>query len=60
MKKERLIIILLVFIAFTMFSCDKEDLFDQPSIEVTGYSLRELPGLRVVNRLTHSSQSARR
>ena len=44
MKKERLIIILLVFIAFTMFSCDKEDLFDQPSIEVTGYSLRELPG----------------
>ncbi len=28
----------------SMFSCDKEDLFDQPTIIVTGFSLDDLPG----------------
>ncbi|NPA68504.1 MAG: hypothetical protein GXO50_07845 [Chlorobi bacterium] len=39
--------IMFVFISFGLFmlsSCDKEDWFEQPSIEVTGISLRELPG----------------
>lgn len=37
-------IILILLGSITMSSCDKEDLFEQPSIEVTGYSLKELPG----------------
>ncbi len=28
----------------SLSSCSKEDLFEQPSIEVTGYSLKDLPG----------------
>ena len=30
--------------AMSMFSCDVEDLFEQPTIEVTGFTLKELPG----------------
>ena len=46
MKKKNLFIMLVVLGAFamSMFSCDVEDLFDQPTIEVTGFALKKLPG----------------
>jgi len=36
--------IIIVLGLFTIGSCKKEKLFVQPSIEVTGYTLKELPG----------------
>lgn len=46
MKKKNLFIMLVALGAFamSMFSCDTEDFFDQPTIEVTGFTLKELPG----------------
>ena len=35
---------LIAFGMLTISSCKKEDLFEQPTIEVTGYTLLELPG----------------
>lgn len=43
-KMKNLVIMLIVLGMFSMSSCSKEDLFEQPTIEVTGYSLLELPG----------------
>ncbi len=43
MKTKNLIIILTVFGTISLFSCKNKDLFEQPSIEITGISLQELP-----------------
>ncbi len=43
MKKKNLIILLFAVGLFTLTSCNKKALFVQPSIEVTGVSLKELP-----------------
>ena len=40
---KHLVIILIVLGTLSISSCKKEDLFEQPSIEVTGYTLVELP-----------------
>jgi hypothetical protein len=37
-------ILLIVLSLFFMFSCDKSKLFEQPTVEVTGFELKELPG----------------
>ncbi len=44
MRRKFLLISIIVIGLFTISSCDKENLFKQPSIEVTGYTLKELPG----------------
>ncbi len=44
MRKKFLVIMLVALGVAAMFSCDKEDLFDQPSINVIGFSLDGLPG----------------
>ncbi len=36
--------LLIVFGLLIIFSCNKSKLFEQPSIEVTGFTLKELPG----------------
>lgn len=38
------VLIFIILGTFILFACNKEDLFEQPSIEVTGYELKELPG----------------
>ncbi|MEA3451371.1 MAG: hypothetical protein U9Q83_05650, partial [Bacteroidota bacterium] len=43
MKKNLVFLSLLVLI-FVAFSCNKKELFEQPTVEVTGYTLTELPG----------------
>ncbi len=43
-KMKDFVILLIVLGTITMSSCRKKDLFEQPSIEVTGYTLLELPG----------------
>jgi len=44
MKTRNLIMAIIAFMAISVSSCDLEDLFKQPTITVTGVSLRELPG----------------
>ncbi len=44
MKFKHLVIMLIAMGMLTLSSCKKEDLFEQPTIEVTGYTLLELPG----------------
>ncbi len=44
MKIKHIVIMLIAFGMLTISSCKKEDLFEQPTIEVTGYTLLELPG----------------
>ena len=44
MKSKNLLIVLLALVILTIASCKKSDLFEQPTIEVTGYTLTELPG----------------
>lgn len=44
MRKKFLMIMIVAIGLASMFSCDKEDLFDQPTIIVTGFSLDDLPG----------------
>ncbi len=44
MKKEKIFFMLFLFFVLTIFSCKKENLFTQPTIEITGFSLKELPG----------------
>lgn len=41
---RNLTLVLIVFGTIALFSCKKEDLFEQPDIEVTGFKLKELPG----------------
>ncbi|NOZ34811.1 MAG: hypothetical protein GXO80_05895 [Chlorobi bacterium] len=48
MKTKNLVIILTVLGTITLFSCKNKDLFEQPTIDVTGFSLQELP-----NEYTH-------
>ncbi len=44
MRKKFFAVMIVALGVTAMFSCDKEDLFDQPSIIVTGFSLEGLPG----------------
>jgi len=44
MKTKYFAQLLIVLGTITLFSCKNKDLFEQPSIEVTGISLQELPG----------------
>jgi hypothetical protein len=44
MRKKFLMIMLVALGVVAMFSCDKEDLFDQPTINVIGFTLDDLPG----------------
>ncbi len=44
MKTKQFIFLLTVLGTLTFFSCKNKDLFEQPSIEITGISLQELPG----------------
>lgn len=44
MRKKIFVIMFVALGVVAMFSCDKEDLFDQPSINVIGFSLDGLPG----------------
>jgi hypothetical protein len=44
MKSKLFLIALILPVIVTISSCNKELLFVQPSIEVTGYTLKELPG----------------
>jgi len=44
MKTKNLIVILTVLGTISLFSCKNKDLFEQPSIDITGISLQELPG----------------
>jgi len=45
MKTKYLTIMLIILGTVISSSCKKEDLFEQPTVEVTGYSLLELPGV---------------
>jgi len=44
MKIKHLLFLLIALGTITISSCKKDKLFEQPTIEVTGYSLKELPG----------------
>lgn len=44
MKTPKLIVPAIALICITMLSCNKEVLFEQPTIKVTGFTLKELPG----------------
>ncbi len=44
MKTKQFIILFAVLGTLSLFSCDNKDLFEQPTIDVTGISLQELPG----------------
>ncbi len=44
MKMKYLVIMSIVLGTVIMSSCRRKDLFEQPTIEVTGYTLLELPG----------------
>ncbi|MCF6367074.1 MAG: LEA type 2 family protein [Bacteroidales bacterium] len=44
MKNRSLILIIFVLGIITVSSCKKDKLFEQPTIEITGYTLKELPG----------------
>jgi hypothetical protein len=44
MRKKLLLIMLVALGVTSMISCDKEDLFDQPTINVIGFTLDGLPG----------------
>ena len=44
MKIRYLTLLMILAGSIAMSSCDKEDLFEQPSIEITGYTLLEAPG----------------
>lgn len=44
MKIKQVVLVILAVGTLTMFSCSVEDLFEQPTIEVIGYTLKDLPG----------------
>jgi len=44
MKIKQIIIMFTVFGTLSLFSCKNKDLFEQPTIDVTGISLQKLPG----------------
>lgn len=44
MKRKHLVILLTVVGITSLFSCKNKDLFEQPTIDITGFSLQELPG----------------
>ncbi len=44
MYNKRYILVLFILVSFIMFSCDLGNFFEQPTVEVEGFSLKELPG----------------
>ncbi len=44
MKTKQFIILFAILGTLSIFSCKNKDLFEQPTIDVTGISLQELPG----------------